>query len=146
MDASRLDVVLVAASMLLLQACAHGLVTSGVPQTGYQADGTYALDVREMGLDCEGLRGEMRAGVARIKALPARLEAERAGPADTLAKFLGRAFADAPPAPATVAEYDRERARLAALNARLVTRECAPLDLAAEIAEPARLIEAARGG
>ncbi len=104
------------------------------PDVGYQEDGSYVLEPRELALDCNQLSKDLWGHLQILKNLPWYAEWEQGNEPATLVLAWGRLFGADNKGLAYLDDYDRERAHVAALHGLMTTKGCAPTDLESELA------------
>lgn len=131
-------------AVLLLAGCASAVPGYSPPsqrsskfqamEGGTMVEGRYQLSEYEKNLDCRRLAGSMHIIIARLRDARdrARPSALATGAHKTVPIFTGGSSVGADPQD-TMA---RERARLAAYNRELAAKNCATVDIEAELAKP----------
>jgi hypothetical protein len=104
-------------------------------RAGFQSDGSYILESSEQKADCSGLYKNIWGHIEVIKGLPARARLEQEAAPPTASSFFGRLFGGPDKGLASVAEYNRERAHVAALQRTMVEKKCLEVDVAGELAQ-----------
>jgi len=131
----RGDVDLRIRTCLLLSLCLSGCAGLSV---GLQQDGSYILEQSERSLNCDRLHKTIWGHIEVMKGLPERAKAEMAKTPPTAFLAIGRIFGGPNKGLATMDEYDREAAHVAALDRTMAEKGCVRIDLARELAEPER--------
>ncbi len=116
-----------------LLGCSTLTDVAGVPRAGYQPTGSYVLSADDQRLDCRRLRERSESLLDQLKALPMRAAAEIKEAPATMALFVGRVMGDSDTGVAAVAEFDKGRAEVAALNEARAQKGCGTVDLEAEL-------------
>ena len=104
---------------------------------GLQSDGTYLLEQHEQQASCDALYKDLWGRIQLLKGMPAKAMAEQAAPPPTASQLFGRWFGSTSSGLKTVAEYDRERAHVYALQRTMREKKCVNVDLDLELAEVA---------
>jgi hypothetical protein len=102
---------------------------------GLQSDGTYILESHEEQASCDVLYKDIWGRIQLIKTLPAKAIAEQATPPPTASRLFGRWFDTSSKGLKAVAEFDRERAHVYALQRTMREKKCVNVDVDLEIAE-----------
>ena len=119
--------------MVLLLAASH-LWGCASARIGLQSDGTYILESRERSADCQVLHKSIWGRIEIIKGLPAKARAEQQTVPSTAFSLFGRLFG-ANKGLDAIAQYDRERAHVYALQRTMIEKKCIAVDVDAELAE-----------
>jgi hypothetical protein len=105
------------------------------PDVGYQEDGHYVLEPRELAMDCNQLSKDLVSRLQTLKNLPWYAEWEKGNEPPTMMLAWGRWFGADNKGLAHLDEYERERAHMKALHGWMATKGCRPaLDLDRELA------------
>jgi hypothetical protein len=120
---------------VLLLAGLHQLLGC-MSSLGLQQDGTYVLERHEEQATCDALYKDIWGRIQVIKSLPAKAMAEQSTPPSTAFSLFGRWFEGSKGLKA-VAEYDRERAHVYALERAMREKKCVNVDVELEIGEAA---------
>jgi hypothetical protein len=101
-----------------------GAAACASPDVGYQEDGSYVLEPRELAMSCSQLSKDIWGRLQVLKNLPWYAEWEKGNEPPTLALAWGRWFGADNKGLAHLQEYERERAHAKALDAWMVTKGC----------------------
>lgn len=120
---------------LLLLLGTHHLGGCATAAVGLQTDGRYVLERSEQSADCQALYKNIWGRIQILKGLPAKAKTERETAPPTASSLFGRLFGGPNRGLAAVAEYDRERAHVQALQRAMVDKKCIAVDIEGELAE-----------
>jgi hypothetical protein len=104
-------------------------------RVGFQSDGSYILENSEQRADCSGLHRSIWGLMEVLKGLPARARLEQEAAPPTASSFFGRLFGGPDKGLASVAEYNRERAHVTALQRTMIEKKCVDVDVVGELAQ-----------
>lgn len=104
---------------------------------GLQSDGRYILERNELSADCQALHRNIWGRIQVIKDLPAKARAEQQTAPPTAFSLFGRLFGGPSRGLDAVAQYDRERAHVYALQSTMIEKKCIAVDVDGELAEAA---------
>ncbi len=104
-------------------------------RVGFQSDGSYILESSEQQADCSELHKNIWGRIEVLKGLPARARLEQEAAPPTASSFFGRLFGGPNKGLASVAEYNRERAHVTALQRTMVEKKCLEVDVVGELAQ-----------
>jgi hypothetical protein len=119
--------------MLLLLAASHA-VGCAAARVGLQTDGSYVLERNEQGADCQALHKNIWGRIELIKGLPAKARVEQETAPPTASSLFGRLFGGPSKGLDAVAQYDRERAHVYALQRTMIEKKCVAVDVDGELA------------
>jgi len=136
---------LAVAAAVALSGCATAIDLAGLPHVGAQPDGTYVLAPEEKSLACRDLGRALTLQIDRAKSLAKAVpdEAKR-GPKNVKA-LIGQMSGWPNGGLKSLGDYDKTKARAAALNGEMVRKGCPPVDLDAELKEADALVAIGRG-
>jgi hypothetical protein len=104
-------------------------------RVGLQTDGSYVLERSEQSADCQSLHKNIWGRIEVIKGLPAKARAEQQTVPSTAFSLFGRLFGGGGKGLDAVAQYDRERAHVYALQRAMIEKKCIAVDVDGEIAQ-----------
>ena len=102
---------------------------------GLQSDGRYILERSEQSADCQALYRNIWGRIQIIKDLPAKARAEQQTAPPTAFSLFGRLFGGANKGLDAVAQYNRERAHVYALQLTMVDKKCLAVDVEGELTQ-----------
>jgi hypothetical protein len=120
--------------LVVLLALSHGWGCASA-KIGLQADGSYILERGEQAADCQVLHKNIWGHIQILKGIPAKARAEQQSPPPTASSLFGRWFGGPNRGLDAVAEYDRERAHVYALQRTMVEKKCIAVDVDGELAD-----------
>jgi hypothetical protein len=130
---ARVKPVLIIRWTMLLLAASHASGCAAA-RIGLQADGTYVLERSEQGADCQALHKNIIGRIELIRGLPAKARAEQQTAPPTASSLFGRLFGGPNKGLDAVAQYDRERAHVYALQRIMIEKKCVAVDVDGELA------------
>jgi hypothetical protein len=104
-------------------------------RVGFQSDGSYVLERSEQDADCNRLYKSIWGLIEVLKGLPARARLEQEAAPPTASSFFGRLFGGPNKGLTSVAEYNRERAHVIALQRTMVEKKCLEVNVTGELAQ-----------
>jgi len=119
--------------MVLLLAASH-VSGCAAARIGLQTDGSYVLERSEQSADCQNLHKNILGRIDLVKGLPAKARAEQQTAPPTASSLFGRLFGGPNKGLDAVAQYDRERAHVYALQRTMTEKKCIAVDVDAELA------------
>lgn len=119
---------------VLLLAVSHAWGCAAA-RVGFQTDGTYILERSEQTADCQALHKSIWGRIQIIKDLPAKARAEQQTAPPTAFSLFGRLFGSSNKGLDAIAQYDRERAHVYALQRTMIEKKCIHVEVDAELAD-----------
>jgi hypothetical protein len=110
--------------VVLLAACSSALDSGAARLPGFQADGTYILTDQEKSLDCERLLERSQAISKQIQEISDRAVGKLNSEKNTAAAALGRLIGYPSAEAAEIAEYNRLKGMLAAIESERTRKGC----------------------
>jgi hypothetical protein len=123
--ANRWILVLAACVSGALGGCASVMDFSGIPRTGYQANGSYVVSPDEEKLACRQIEERIEVLSRQIQTLPQQAALERQSEPATVGRALGRMFGGPDDGLKATRDFQRAQAESDALKALLVKKQCA---------------------
>jgi hypothetical protein len=114
------------ARVLVFLVASAGAAACSSPDVGFQEDGSYVLEPRELAMDCNQLSKDLWGRLQTLRNLPWYAEWEKGNEPPTLALAWGRWFGADNKGLAYLDEYERERAHMKALQGWMATKGCRP--------------------